>query len=112
LNKGIVQLNFLQKSNEEQMDRLFALTKAELLVIHDYLQKSIFPKYMRSQQIKISASGQAIGSDMLIVKRVGYSGIPCDVLQKELGRCAYETEGDYDWDVMTIKRKVTMKPEK
>ena len=82
----MVALKFLQKSNAEQMDKLFSLIKLEPLVIHDYLQKSIFPTYMRSQRMKISASGQAVGGDMLIGKRVGFSGTPSDLLPKELGR--------------------------
>ena len=65
-DKEVVQLKFLSKSNQEQMDKLFSLIKAEPLVIHDYLQKSIFPKYMRSQRKKISASGQSVGGDMLV----------------------------------------------
>lgn len=70
-NKEVVQLKFLQKSNVEQMDKLFALLRTEPLVIHDYLQKSIFPLYMRSQKMKISASGQAVGGNMLVGRRVG-----------------------------------------
>jgi len=55
-NKEVVQLKFLQKSNQEQMDKLFSLLKLEPLVIHDYLQKTIFPQYMRSQKSKLSSS--------------------------------------------------------
>jgi hypothetical protein len=62
-----VQLKFLQKSNKEQMDKLFQLIKSEPLVIHYYLQKSIFPLYMRSQKSKISASGQAVGGYFLLI---------------------------------------------
>ena len=93
-NKEVVQLKFLQKSNEEQMTKLFELIKFEPLVIHYYLQKSIFPLHMRSQRMKISASGQAVGGDMLVGKRVGFSGTPSDLLPQELGRCDYETGDD------------------
>jgi hypothetical protein len=74
--KEVVQLKFLQKSNAEQMDKLFNLIKQEPLTIHHYLQRTIFPLYMRSQRMKISASGQAVGGDMLVSKRVGFSGTP------------------------------------
>lgn len=74
-DKEVVQLKYLQKSNEEQMDRLFLLLQREPLVIHHYLQKSIFPVYMRAQKMKISASGQSVGGDMLFDKRVGFSGV-------------------------------------
>lgn len=93
-SKEVVQLKFLQKSNEEQMDKLFALIRYEPLVIHHYLQKTIFPLHMRSQHMKISASGQAVGGDMLVGKRVGFSGTPSDLLPHELGRCDYETGDD------------------
>ena len=89
--KEVVQLKFLQKSNMEQMERLFNLIKLEPSVVHHYLQNMIFPQYMRSQREKISASGQAVGGDMLVMKRVGFSGTPSDLLPQELGRCDYET---------------------
>eukprot|EP01038_Epipyxis_sp_PR26KG_P004031 gene4031-5768_t len=92
--KEVVQLKFLQKSNKEQIDKLFELIRFEPLVIHYYLQKTIFPMYMRSQRMKISASGQAVGGDMLVGKRVGFSGTPSDLLPQELGRCDYETGDD------------------
>lgn len=85
-NKEVVQLKFLNKSNEEQMLKLFSLLKLEPLVIYDYLQRSIFPLHMRSQRMKIQASGQAVGGDMLVSKRVGFSGTPSDLLPQELGR--------------------------
>jgi hypothetical protein len=89
--KEVVQLKFLQKSNKEQMERLFNLIKLEPSVVHHFLQNMIFPQYMRSQREKISASGQAVGGDMLVMKRVGFSGTPSDLLPQELGRCDYET---------------------
>lgn len=89
-SKEVVQLKFLQKSNKEQMDKLYALWKHEPRAIHYYLHKFIFPTYLRSQQVKISASGQAVGSDMLVAKRVGFSGTPSDLLPVELGHCEYE----------------------
>ena len=55
-NKEVVQLKFLQKSNQEQMDKLYNILKLEPLVIHDYLETSIFPLYMRNQKSKLSAS--------------------------------------------------------
>ena len=60
-----MQLAFLQKSNEEQMTKLFELWRREPLAIHHYLQRAVFPEHMRSQHQKISASGQSVGGDML-----------------------------------------------
>jgi hypothetical protein len=90
----VIQLKFLQKSNKDQMAKLFRLLRREPLTIHYYLSKFIFPTYMLSQKIKLSASGQAIGGDMLVGRRVGFSGTPSDLLPKELGRCDYATGDD------------------
>lgn len=92
--KEVVQLKFLQKSNKEQMDKLFDLIRYEPMTVHYYLQTMIFPQYMRSQRVKLSASGQAIGGDMLVGRRVGFSGTPSDLLPQELGKCDYETGDD------------------
>jgi hypothetical protein len=89
----VVQLKYLKKSNEEQMKRLFELWKSEPLVIHDYLERFIFPSYMKSQKMKISASGQAVGGEMLFKRRVGFSGTPSDLMPKELGVCDF-AKGD------------------
>ena len=106
--KEVVQLKFLQKSNQEQMDKLYALLKLEPSVVHDYLQKSIFPVHMRSQRMKISASGQTVGGDMLVGKRVGFSGTPSDLLPEELGRCDYETGDDGMMLSTVLDRQVYM----
>lgn len=105
--KEVVQLKFLQKSNEEQMDKLYNLITLEPLVIHHYLQKTIFPLHMRSQRMKISASGQAVGGDMLVGRRVGFSGTPSDLLPQELGRCDYETGDDGMMLTTVLDRSVT-----
>jgi hypothetical protein len=106
-DKEVVQLKFLQKSNEEQMDKLYNLITYEPLVIHHYLQKTIFPLHMRSQRTKISASGQCVGGDMLVGKRVGFSGTPSDLLPQELGRCDYETGDDGMMLTTVLDRNVT-----
>lgn len=104
--REVVQLKFLQKSNEEQMDKLFELVHYEPLVIHYYLQKTIFPTHMRSQRVKLSASGQAVGGDMIVGKRVGFSGTPSDLLPHELGRCDYETGDDGMMLTTCLDRKI------
>ena len=92
--REVVQLKYLQKSNVEQMQKLYKLWALEPHVLHFYLNQFIYPTYMRNQKAKISASGQAIGGDMLFGKRVGFSGTPSDLLPKELGKCDYETGDD------------------
>jgi hypothetical protein len=105
-SKEVVQLKFLQKSNEEQMEKLYQLIKLEPLVIHYYLQRTIFPSYMRSQKVKLSASGQSVGGDMLVGRRVGFSGTPSDLLPQELGRCDYEKGDDGMMLSTVLDRKV------
>ena len=90
----VVQLKFLQKSNAEQMGKLRRLWNEEPLVLHYYLSKFVFPEHMRTQRLKLSASGQSVGGDMLVGRRVGFSGTPSDLLPKEMGDCDYETGDD------------------
>jgi hypothetical protein len=90
----VVQLKFLQKSNQEQMVKLRQMWDTEPLVLHYYLAKFVFPEHMRTQRLKLSASGQSVGGDMLVGRRVGFSGTPSDLLPKELGQCDYETGDD------------------
>jgi len=90
----VVQLKYLQKSNKEQMDKLLELWQYEPHVIHHYLTTSVLPAHMRAQTLKISASGQAVGGDMIFGRRLGFSGTPSDLLPTELGRCDYETGDD------------------
>jgi len=90
----VVQLKFFQKSNAEQMEKLRKLWNLEPLVLHYYLVKFIFPEHMRCQRLKLSASGQSVGGDMLVGRRVGFSGTPSDLLPVELGKCEYETGDD------------------
>jgi hypothetical protein len=104
--KEVVQLKYLQTSNEEQMNKLYALWCSVPDVIHYYLQKFIFPTYMVSQRVKISASGQEVGGDMLFQRRMGFSGTPSDLLPIELGRCDYE-KGDDGMMITTVLNKRT-----
>ena len=107
----IVQLKFLQQSNDEQMQNLYTLWERCPRVIHRYLSRSVFPEHMRSQRMKISASGQAVGGDMLFGRRVGFSGTPSDLLPKELGQCDYE-QGDDGKMLSTVLDPAIMDCEK
>ncbi len=88
------------------MQKFFSLIQREPLAIHHYLEKTIFPKYMRSQRKKLTASGQAIGGDMLFGRRVGFSGTPSDLLPQELGQCDFETGDDGMMLSTILDRKV------
>ena len=93
-DKEVVNLALLEKSNVSQMKALYELLRKSPQVIHYYLQRFVFPEYTRTQRMKISASGQAIGGDMLVGRRLGFSGTPSDLLPKELGKCEYEVGDD------------------
>lgn len=106
-SKEVVQLKFLSKSNQEQMEKLFNLWKLEPHTIHHYLGRFIFPAYMRHQRSKISASGQSVGGDMLFGKRVGFSGTPSDLLPRELGKCSYEMGDEGKMLSTVLDREIT-----
>ena len=49
---------------------------------------------MQHQRLKLSASGQELGSSMLFSHRLGFSGTPSDLLPLDLGHCGYERGSD------------------
>jgi len=90
----VVALRLLQRSNSEQMNKLFDLWKDLPETIHYYLNDYVFDKYMRHQQVKLSACGQELGGAMLFPRRIGFSGTPSDLMPVELGQCDYEEGAD------------------
>ena len=95
-------LRLLKRSNAEQMTKLFALLKRSPAAIHWYLEQFVFPEFMRHQKVKLSASGQEVGGDLLFPRRIGFSGTPSDLLPVELGKCGYEEGSDgYMLQVLT-----------
>ena len=76
------------------MEKLYQLWRTQPLTIHYYLNRFIYPEYTRAQRLKLSASGQEVGGDALVGRRVGFSGTPSDLLPLELGQCDYETGDD------------------
>jgi hypothetical protein len=45
-------------------------------------------------QLKISACGHELGSDILFGRRIGFSGTPSNLLPSDLGECQYEPGSD------------------
>ena len=91
--KEVISLRLLKLSNYQQvsffsfffffffnlsfpkMSRVFNLLRHHSDAIHFYLNEFIFPKYTRHQIVKLSESGQALGSSLLFPKpRIGFSG--------------------------------------
>ena len=92
--KVVVPLWLLKQSNDEQMLKLFELLRKQPSTIHWYLENVVFPSYMQHQKLKLSASGQELGGEMLFARRIGFSGTPSDLLPLDLGRCGYERGSD------------------
>ena len=83
----VVPLWLLKQSNDDQMQKLFALLRKQPTTIHWYLENVIFPSFMQHQRLKLSASGQELGGSMLFSRRLGFSGTPSDLLPLDLGSC-------------------------
>lgn len=79
-------LQLIDTGDEEQMDVLYNLLHKLPHISYHYLMGSIFPPVMRHQRLKLSASGQSLGGDMLFKKRLAFSGTPSDLLPLELGK--------------------------
>ena len=72
------------------MGRLYRLLRKLPAVVHWLLEQVVFPSFMQHQLLKLSASGQELGSSMLFDRRIGFSDTPSDLLPLDLGRCGYE----------------------
>ena len=87
-------LRLLDMDDAEQFDTVFALLSGLPQLIHHYLDATIFPDVLKHQAMKISASGQELGGDMLFKRRMGFSGTPSELLPLELGKCRYDRGTD------------------
>lgn len=87
-------LQLIDFGDEEQFDILYQLLYKLPHMSYHYLMNYIFNDVMRHQGLKLSASGQSLGGEMLFKKRLGFSGTPSDLLPLELGKCEYERGSD------------------
>ncbi len=87
-------LRLLDLEDDEQMDAVFALLRRLPEVIWHCLHEKILPQVLRHQAMKLSASGQELGGDMLFRRRLGFSGTPSELLPLELGKCHYHKGTD------------------
>lgn len=87
-------LHLVELDDAEQMERLHEQLRFGPLLIQKYLDETVFPSTMSFASLKLSASGQELGGDLLFGMRLGFSGTPSDLLPEELGRCRYETGDD------------------
>ena len=88
--RSVPTLDILKISNDEEMALVFDVLKSHSEVIDYYLHTILFPKFMRFQKVKLQASAQEIGSQMMFHNRLGFSGTPSNVIPKLLGDCEFE----------------------
>jgi hypothetical protein len=87
-------LQLIDFNDTDQLAVLYNLLAKLPHISYYYLMDHIFPPVLRHQGMKLSASGQALGGDMLFARRLGFSGTPSDLLPIELGKCVYEKGSD------------------
>ena len=85
-----LQLRTIQIEEPKQMTACWATMRHLPELVYHFLTVFIFPRTMHSQINKISASGQALGSDLLFKQRIGFSGTPSSLLPTELQPCHFE----------------------
>jgi hypothetical protein len=83
-------LHNLRISDKAAIGSAFELLRRCRSAINFYLTDFIFPRFMKHQKIKLSASAQELGSDMLFEKRIGFSGTPSSLIPADLGKCEFE----------------------
>jgi len=93
-DREVVPLNLLKRSDDEQMQKLFEVLKQSTQVVDYYLQEMVFPTFLRYQTMKLSASGQEIGGEIMFKRRIGFSGTPSSLLPLEMGETQFEKGSD------------------
>lgn len=88
--RTVMDLELFQLGDVKQMESLFNLLRMEPDVIHHYLRSIVFPSTMHQQRVKISASGQELGSNILFGRRLGFSGTPSNLLPVDIVPCHFE----------------------
>ena len=88
--KRVPPLDVLKPSNEEEMGLVFEILKSSSAVIDYFMDNILFPKFMKFQKVKLHASAQEIGSQVMFKNRLGFSGTPSNVIPKLLGDCEFE----------------------
>lgn len=100
--KEVWPLHLIEWDTTAQMVVLFKMLRRQPEVVRFYLTnespkeepKGVFPKTLQFQNLKLCASGQEIGGDLLFGRRMGFSGTPNSLLPEELGKCSYTVGND------------------
>ena len=86
----LLPLNLVQPRDAQQLEALHEHLGCVPGVALFYLSKLVFPLTMKVQAIKISASGQELGSQTVFGTRIGFSGTPSDLVPHGLKPCHFE----------------------
>jgi len=87
-------LHIVDTRDSEQMRVLYHLLRKVPQMILHYLHTHVFPITCAHQGLKLSASGQELGGDLVFGTRLGFSGTPSELMPLELGSCHYERKSD------------------
>ena len=85
-------LQLLDLGDETQQEALHALLCRVPHVVQ-YHTDDVFVETMEFQEVKLAASGQDLGGDILLPLCLGFSGTPSNLLPRELGACQF-AKGD------------------
>ena len=95
-SQAVLPLELAQPREETQFNAMFSALRRSPEVISHYLRHHVFMEVMRHQDIKLTATGVDLGSDMLFGVRLGFSGTPSDLLPLSLRPCHYEPGSEAD----------------
>jgi len=87
-------LQLVDLRDHDQVEELYQLLRKAPPVVEFYLNDFVFPETALHQNLKLSATGQELGGDVLFPNRLGFSGTPSDLLPLELGAPRYEAGSD------------------
>ena len=96
-------LQLLDLGDETQQEALHALLCRVPHVVQ-YHTDDVFVETMEFQEVKLAASGQDLGGDILLPLCLGFSGTPSNLLPRELGACQF-AKGDEARMVDTLAAK-------
>jgi len=87
-------LQLIDLRDHDQVEELYQLLRRTPPVVEFYLNDYVFPETAQHQNLKLSATGQELGGNVLFPTRLGFSGTPSDLLPLELGAPRYEPGSD------------------
>ena len=87
-------LSLIDVRDHDQIEELYQLLRNTPPCVEYYLNTFVFPETAQHQNLKLSATGQELGGNILFPNRLGFSGTPSDLLPLELGAPRYEPGSD------------------